>query len=182
MVEIYIYRGLVMAANNLKTPYCCYLFIILFLFHSKLAFAENTQKQTSDKNTIWITTGFLSYHPNRNPDYNERNTGIGGEYHFDDERSLALGHYKNSVRKQSTYLQYVYTPVAIGNIKLGGALGIVDGYPKLRDGKFTPVLLPVASTTFKVFGQNMGLNFVYIPSLIPDTDSSFAVQFKLAVY
>lgn len=182
MVEIYIYRGLVMAACNLKIPYCCYLFIILFLLHSKLAFAENAQEQTSDKNTVWISTGFLSYHPSRKPDYNEHNTGVAVEYHFDDERALALGHYKNSVRKQSTYLQYVYTPFAIGNIKLGGALGIIDGYPKLRDGKFTPVLLPVASTHFKVLSQNMGLNFVYIPSLIPNTDSSFAVQFKLAVY
>ena len=161
----------------------CWLFVIGFLLalNSKTVLADESQPPSDKNSKLWITTGFFSYHPNREAHYNERNTGIGMEYRFDEDQALALGHYKNSIRRESTYLQYVYTPLKIGNIGLGGAVGIVDGYPRLRHGKFSPVLMPVANMTFKVFGYDAGINAVYIPSIIPNVDGAFAIQFKVGI-
>lgn len=126
----------------------------------------------------WLTTGFKSYHFNRSANYNENNSGIGVEWHFKENHSMMLGTYHNSVRKYSNYLQYSWTPLQIGQVKLGGAVGLVDGYPALNGGKLSPSLMPVATWNFKMFSQDAGLNFVFIPT-IGDVDGALAVQLKI---
>jgi hypothetical protein len=160
-----------------------YLSILSFLLllNLKTAFAEESAEWGLSSSKYWISTGFLSYHTNRKAGYNEKNTGVGFEYQLNEESGLALGHYRNSVRRQTTYVQYVYTPFRIGNVRIGGAVGLVNGYPLLRDGKFAPALLPVVSTTFKVFDRNVGFNTVYIPSIVPNVDGALAFQFKFAL-
>jgi len=145
------------------------------------AWAGEPDSDMEKESRLWITTGFISYHPNRDANYNENNIGIGFEYHLDKVSSFALGHYKNSIRKDSTYIQYVYTPLALGSFRFGGAAGLVNGYPYLNKGDYAPVLMPVATVAFKLFGRDAGVNAVYIPSLIPHVDSSFALQFKFAI-
>lgn len=170
-----------MATRCITMPLCkCALFSITG-FLSCFAVASENPAPPEISSKIWVTSGFLSYHPNRKANYNERNTGIGLEYHLNDESALTIGHYRNSVRKDTTYLEYVYTPLKIGNVRLGGAAGVLDGYPYLNHGKYAPVLMPVATVTFRIFDRNVGINAVYIPSLIPRVDSSVAIQFKFAV-
>lgn len=171
-----------MSTINFKFHFIVVASIILFFLSSKPVSAEDFQHRSEPGGKFWISTGFLSYHPNRSAHYNERNAGFGAEYHFNDEHALTLGRYKNSVRSQTTYAHYVYTPFRIWNTRLGGAVGLVNGYPMLRDGKFAPVLMPVASTTFRMAGVDFGFNTVYIPSIIPNVDSAIAVQFKVALY
>lgn len=170
-----------MSVSRYKFSPYSFILIVFLLLNSELALAEKIYERPGASSKFWISTGFRSYHSNRQANYNETNTGIGIEYHINDENILALGHYENSIRKQTTYLNYAYTPLKIGNIRIGGAIGIVNGYPLLRNGKFAPVLMPVASTNFRVFDRNVGINTVYIPSIIPNVDGALAFQLKFAL-
>lgn len=128
---------------------------------------------------LWLTTGFRSYHFERDANYNENNTGLGFEWRFNDEQAVAIGIYDNSVRRNSRYLHYVWTPVKLGPIRLGGAAGIIDGYPDMNDSEFAFSLIPVASLHFKVFSYDAGLNLVYIPTITERVDGSVALQLKI---
>jgi hypothetical protein len=75
----------------------------------------------------------------------------------------------------------VYTPLALGPVRAGGAVGLLDGYPALRGGRFSAVVLPVASSTFKLFNQDVGINLTYIPTISRHVDGSLAIQFKLRI-
>lgn len=135
--------------------------------------------QDEQASQLWVTTGFRSYHFKRSPNYNENNTGIGFEWHFDEERAIMLGTYRNSVRESTHYLHYVWTPLKIGPIRVGGAAGLIDGYPDLNDGKVSFSLIPAATWHFKLLSHDVGLNLVYIPTIARQVDGSLALQFKI---
>lgn len=128
---------------------------------------------------IWLASGFLSHHFKRDAGYNEQNTGLGAELHFDDTHSMAAGIYRNSVRRNSHYVQYVWSPLRLGPVQLGASIGIIDGYPKLRNGKIALSIMPIASLNFKAFDQDAGLNLVYIPTIAPRVDGALAIQLKI---
>jgi hypothetical protein len=127
-----------------------------------------------------IATGFWSYHTSNRSEYNQTNTGVGLEYELDPNWTLAAGHYKNSVERDSTYAQALWTPdvaqAQFGAVRLsaGVAVGLVNGYPELRDGEVAPTLLPVATLMVGPFGVNL----TYIPSVAGRADGAFALQFK----
>jgi hypothetical protein len=141
--------------------------------------AEENASLEKEKGQFWLTTGFHSYHFERAPNYNEQNTGLGFEYHFNKTAAVAIGHYDNSVRRSSTYLHFVYTPLGFGPVNFGGAIGLLNGYPMLRNGRFAPVVLPVVRTSFKLFNHDVGVNFAYIPTISNRVDGAVAVQFRL---
>lgn len=141
--------------------------------------AEENGSPADERGQFWVTTGFYSYHFERAPNYNEQNTGLGFEYHFNKTAAVAIGHYDNSVRRSSTYLHFIYTPLELGPINFGGAVGLLNGYPLLRNGRFAPVVLPVARTSFKLFNHDVGVNFAYIPTISNRVDGAVAVQFRL---
>jgi hypothetical protein len=130
---------------------------------------------------LWVTTGFFSHHFSRDENFNERNTGLGIEYALSESSAIAIGHYDNSVRRASTYLHYVYTPLELGPFRIGGAAGLLDGYPQLRGGRFSPVVLPVATSTFKLFNYDAGINMTYIPTIAGHIKGAVAIQFKLRI-
>jgi hypothetical protein len=158
------------------------IFGCTIIAQGSLACAEkDVPSSTEEKGQVWLTSGFLSHHFNRKPGYNENNTGIGIEYDFDKSRAIALGHYRNSVRRSSTYLHFIYTPLELGPFRAGGAVGLLDGYPLLRKGRYTPVLVPAVMSDFKLFGHGVGVNFMYIPTVTNRIDGAIALQFKLHV-
>ena len=135
--------------------------------------------QDEQASQLWVTTGFRSYHFKRSANYNENNSGIGLEWRFNAERAISVGTYRNSVRDTTHYLHYVWTPWQLGPLRLGGAIGLIDGYPDLNDGKVSFSLIPAASWHFKVFSHDAGLNLVYIPTIAQQVDGSLALQLKI---
>jgi hypothetical protein len=125
-----------------------------------------------DKN-IWVNVGGFSSHFNRDKGYNENNLGFGIEYRMNPEVSLMAGGYYNSVRQNTSYLAVNYQPWAMGEWKLGAAVGFMDGYPALERGGVFFAALPMASYEGKQFGVNLGV----IPS-IPKVDGAIVIQFK----
>ncbi len=156
-------------------------FLLFSLFLAGAASASVFGKAEPKSGQLWISSGFLSYHPNREPNYNERNTGVGVEYYFNNRHALVAGHYKNSVHGQTTYAHYVYMPLAIGMTRIGAGFGVVNGYPELNNGKFGPAIMPIASTTFSFYGHPVGINIVWIPSIDDRVDASIALQVKAAL-
>lgn len=149
------------------------------------AAASETERKTTPTtendtgSQLWLTTGFRSYHFKRSAGYNENNTGLGFEWRFNSEQAIVGGFYDNSVRRDSHYLHYVWTPIRLASIRLGGAAGIIDGYPEMNGGKIAFSLIPVASLYFKIFSHDAGLNLVYIPTVTQRVDGSLALQLKI---
>lgn len=161
----------------IKAALTCVITAQAALAHS----AEPAVSSSPANGRLWLTTGFFSHHFNRQKNYNEQNTGLGIEYSFTQSTALAIGHYNNSVHKSSTYLHFIYTPLELGPLQLGGAVGLLDGYPEMRGGRFSPVVLPVGTSTFKLFNHDVGINLTYIPTISRYVDGAVAIQFKLRI-
>jgi hypothetical protein len=163
------------------------LFCIFLLCSIAVRAEESTpgkpkQTPTESSPQIWLTSGFLSHHFKRDAGYNEQNTGLGFEYRFDDSNAIVGGIYRNSVRERSHYLEYAWTPIGIGPVRIGAAAGGVDGYPQLRNGKLAFAFMPIATVDFKLFNHDAGLNFVYIPTVAPRVDGALAMQLKIRLH
>lgn len=124
---------------------------------------------------LWVTSGFVSKHlkaPDAGKTYNERNPGLGLEYSLSPTWAVSGGFYKNSWYRRSQYLQAVWTPAEFGPVKLGIAMGVVNGYPLVNKGGYFPTLLPVLS-----FGY---VNLTYVPSVM-ENSGAVALQFKVQI-
>jgi hypothetical protein len=131
---------------------------------------------------LWVTSGFLSRHTHHRSRYNEHNDGLGVEWRFAGQWQANAGHYRNSVRHGSTYLQLGWTPLQAQlpmdlRMRSGFSLGAVNGYPKVRRGGYWATFVPVVSLE----SERVGLNFVYIPSVGKRVDGAYALQLKLRV-
>jgi hypothetical protein len=122
---------------------------------------------------LWINVGGFSSHFSRDKGYNENNAGLGVEYRINPDVSIMAGGYYNSVRKNTSYAAVNWQPWALGNWKLGAAIGLMDGYPALERGGTFFAALPMASWEGKRFGFNLGV----IPSM-PKIDGAVIVQLK----
>lgn len=138
---------------------------IIILLGSTLAQAEPS---------VYLTSGFISKHFASNHDYNEFNYGIGSEYHFNDTQSISVGYYKNSVRRDSIYLHYVWQPLKIKDVEIGIAMGVVNGYPDYNGGRFAIAVLPAVSW---MVTDRIGLNLTYIPT-VKNIEGAVALQVK----
>lgn len=131
----------------------------------------------SSRHEVWINVGGFSRHFSRNNGYNENNLGLGAEYRTSTELSYMAGAYYNSVRKTTSYVAMNWQPWSLGPIKLGGTLGVMNGYPSLAKGGTFFAALPMATWEGKRYGVNVGI----IPSM-GKVDGAVIVQFKLRVY
>lgn len=125
---------------------------------------------------VWINVGGFSRHFARHNGYNENNLGLGAEYRTSAELSYMVGAYDNSVRKTTSYLAVNWQPWSLGPIKLGGTLGVMNGYPSLAKGGTFFAALPMATWEGRRYGVNVGI----IPSM-GKVDGAVIVQFKLRV-
>ncbi len=113
-----------------------------------------------NRHDTWLQLGALSYHQNRDANYNETNYGIGILRRLDNESAVAFGYYRNSIHRDSFYAAYHYTPYQYGPVKLGLQAGLISGY-KALSGFPTPMLLPLAS----IEGKNLAVDLTCIPPL-----------------
>src|SRR5690606_33373995 len=107
----------------------------------------------------------------------ESNLGFGIEWRRTPEVAIMAGVYDNSVGKPSQYAAVNWQPWQIGPVKLGVALGVLNGYPALNRGGTFFAALPMATIEGQRFGVNLGL----IPS-IGDVDGALLVQLKMKLY
>jgi hypothetical protein len=135
------------------------------------------------ESAVWLNLGALSYHPNRDRHYNERNVGFGVEYQFNARHAIAAGRYKNSYYETSNFAYYAWTPLAFGDVNLGvlrvpslriGMLaGAVDGYRR-NSGRMAPIALPIAMFEWRHVGVNVTA-FPHVGSI----DGGIAAELKL---
>ena len=152
-----------------------YLGIVALCLGSGPALAQTAALEPF-KHEVWINVGGFSRHFARHSGYNESNLGLGVEYRTRAELSYMAGAYDNSVRKTTTYLAVNWQPWSLGPIKLGGTLGVMNGYPSLAKGGTFFAALPMATWEGKRYGVNVGL----IPSM-GKVDGAVIVPFKLRV-
>jgi len=141
-------------------------------------------EQDPASGSVWVTSGFVSKHTSQQhapaEGWNENNAGIGIEYVFSSNWLVEGGAYKNSVYKRSHYAQVVWSPDLVTwssgdwKVRLGTAVGVVDGYPRMAGGGYFPTLLPVASAHWK----RVGVNLTYVPSIAGNVAGALALQAK----
>ena len=96
---------------------------------------------------VWLSPGGVSLHQDRSAGYRERNPGLILEVR-EGNHSVLGGQFKNSFSRDSHLLVYRYRAVERAGFGLGGAVGLVDGYPA-GGGDPRPVAAPVASYDHK---------------------------------
>lgn len=120
----------------------------------------------------WLSTGGVSWHSK--PGYNGSNGGVGAEYHVSPRYDLAVGTYRNSYEKRSHYAFIVRRYGLTHSVAFGLAVGMVDGYPGINDGRLAPATLPLLMFE----GRRVGINALYIPPFGTDRVNVVGVQFK----
>jgi hypothetical protein len=134
------------------------------------------QSAHADDGALWVNAGGFSVHFNRDKGFNENNAGAGIEYRINNDVSVMAGSYNNSIRRTSNYALANWQPLSMGNWKLGAAIGLIDGYPRLNQGGAFPTAVPMLTYEGSRFGINIGV--------IPTVDSiegaaTFQLKFRI---
>lgn len=125
--------------------------------------------------SVWINPGFISHHFERNKGLKENNYGLGMQIALSQTNSIMGGEFRNSHDVCSRYLAWVWQPYRIGPARLGLLAGGIDGYPKMKNGGWFPVAVPVVSFEYK----SVGINFTLVPSYKDKLHGAMVAQFKL---
>lgn len=123
---------------------------------------------------FWLSATVTSVHLTSNHKLNESNPGLGLEYHTSSSMRYLVGAYRNSHRETSAYALAGWTPVSFGPVKLGLLAGVADGYQKLNDGNFTPVV----AGFMPIEGARFGMNLILIPRALKKSPYTLGIQVK----
>jgi len=126
---------------------------------------------------VWINPGFYSYHFDTEKNLNNNNLGLGVEYRYSTVNSITAGRFNNSDRKISYYAGWSWQPFALGPVRLGGTLGVINGYPKANNGDWFPFVIPAASYEYK----RVGISVTLIPTYKDVIYGSLTVELRLKV-
>ncbi|MCS0657058.1 hypothetical protein [Massilia terrae] len=137
-----------------------------------------TKIDTSPKSELWVDSGFLTAHFNRDKDLNGANRGLGAEYRFNGALSAAAGRFFNSDREWCDYAGVIWQPYAIGPVRLGAALAAFNGYPHMREGGWFPAAIPTATVEY----QRVGVNIGFVPSYKDRLYGGISVQLKFKLF
>jgi hypothetical protein len=149
-----------------------------FLAALSSAYAEDVQPSRQ----VWLNPGFFSWHFDRTRDFREDNWGVGVEVVLAPDHAVMAGNYINSDRERSRYAAYQWRPLhwqPYGiDVSAGIALGVFDGYPKMRDGGWFITPLPVLA----IEGKRLGVNLSIVPTIDDRVDGAVVLQIKLRVW
>lgn len=137
-----------------------------------------TRIDAEPKGELWVDSGFLTAHFNRDKDLNGSNGGLGAEYRFNGTMSAVAGRFFNSDRAWSSYAGVIWQPYAIGRVRLGAALAAFNGYPHMRDGGWFPAAIPTATVEY----QRVGVNIGFVPSYKDRLYGGISVQLKFKLF
>ena len=124
---------------------------------------------------VWLNPGFYSYHFDTEKNLNNNNLGLGLEYRYSTINSITAGRFNNSDRKISYYAGWTWQPLALGPVRLGGSVGVINGYPKANNGDWFPFVIPVASYEYK----RVGISVTVVPTYKDIVYGSLTVQLRL---
>lgn len=127
---------------------------------------------------LWLNPGFYSFHFDHDKNLNDNNLGVGAEYRYSPENSIVAGRFNNSDRQISHYAGLYWQPFTLGSLRLGGILGVINGYPKANNGDWIPFILPVASYEYK----RIGINLTLIPTFRDIVYGSLTLQLKFKIF
>ena len=127
---------------------------------------------------LWLNPGFYAYHFQRNRNLNNNAAGFGAEYRYSATSAIAAGAFHNSNWSSSRYLAYYWRPVALGPMRFGAVVGVIDGYPGTRKGGWFPVAIPTASVDY----GRVGVNVFLIPTIRNSVNGSITFQLNVKVY
>jgi len=128
--------------------------------------------------SVWVNPGFISRHFDHSKGLKENNYGLGVQITLSQANSVMGGEFRNSRDARSRYLAWVWQPLGAGFIRAGLLAGTIDGYPRMHDGGWFPVVMPVVSIEYKA----VGINLTVVPSYKDKLDGAVAAQFKLRIW
>ncbi|HKB58689.1 MAG TPA: hypothetical protein VKC56_01450 [Gallionellaceae bacterium] len=106
----------------------------------------------ADGSSLWVTTGFRSWHPNESQShFRQENIGIGLALELPHDLSVVGGTYVDSDNRRSNYLGVMYQPLRLGGVHFGALAGVVTGY---APGRLSQAIVPMASYEYKWVGVN----------------------------
>ena len=123
---------------------------------------------------LWGSLNLASAHGKTKNRLNERNPGLGLEYHQSEHVLYMAGAFRNSHRRTSVYALAGWTPVEWGYAKFGVVGGIINGYPKHNSGK----VIPMAAGLMRIEGERWGANVFLVPPALKDTPLTLGFQLK----
>jgi len=153
-----------------------------FLIISGASFANSYSPieviEPSSKSELWINPGLVSYHFDKQKEFNALNYGIGVEYKFSSTASLTAGQYNNSYHNLTHYIGAFWQPIKVGPVQMGFVIGGFNGYTNTNNGGWFPAALPALS----IENQWVGLNILVIPSIKYHIAGSVGLQLKFKVF
>lgn len=127
---------------------------------------------------LWLNPGFYSYHFQKDKGLSNSNFGLGGEYRYSTVSSITLGSFYNSNRRTSHYAGWYWQPLALGLVRVGAVVGVMDGYPRTNNGGWFPTAIPTASFEYK----SVGANLIFTPSYRDRLYGALSLQLKVKLY
>jgi len=125
---------------------------------------------------LWLNPGLISYHLKHDNKRNDKNYGIGAEYRYSTASSVVLGVFNNSFKETSRYVGWCWQPLGLGPLRVGAAVGAINGYSEHRNGAWFPALIPTASFEYNYIGANLML----VPPAVKGTGAiSLQLRFKV---
>ncbi|HEY2931177.1 MAG TPA: hypothetical protein VGK99_05475 [Acidobacteriota bacterium] len=146
---------------------------LIVLALSTLAISNSVAAET------WLVGSIASYHLQRDKDYCEFNPGIGVEHDIAKNTRAVIGQYNNSFCLPSAYLGISYTPLTLGNFRLGSAFIAVSGYGdaiKKKNEQQDILLAPLGVISYE--RGKYGVNLVLVPPH-GDFKGAMGVQVKV---
>lgn len=134
--------------------------------------------EKSDPVSVWLNPGFYSYHFSHNSSLNENNYGLGLRVKLSQDNSIMGGVFRNSRYADSRYLGWVWQPYQAGMARLGLWAGALDGYPKMNNGNWFLVALPLLSFEYRT----VGLNLIIVPSYQDKVRGAIVGQLEFRIY
>lgn len=131
---------------------------------------------------VWLSPGIYSYHFDRDENLRENNTGLGMEILVARDHALMAGTFINSEGARTRYGAYQWRalhwrPAGV-SVSAGVAVGVFDGYPRMRDGGSFVGAVPLLG----IEGSRLGANLTIVPTLTGRLHGAVAVQVKLRVW
>ncbi|MES2018174.1 MAG: hypothetical protein V4484_16935 [Pseudomonadota bacterium] len=143
-----------------------------------LACSAASAQEREKLHQVWLDSGFVTHHFQRDLDLNGNNPGLGVEYRFSDTMSLTAGRFYNSDREHSNYAGMYYQPWTVAGVKLGAVVGGFDGYPKMREGGWFLALIPAATFEYK----RVGVNIAVVPTYKDRLHGGISMQLKFKLW